>query len=36
MYDNTKGQRFKPRPEATKPGKIEHFGPPLDFSFLKL
>jgi hypothetical protein len=26
----------KPRPEATMPGKIEHPGKPLDFSFLKL
>ena len=31
-----KGQRFKARPDATRPGKIDHHGPPLDFSFLKL
>ena len=27
---------YKPRPDATRPGKIEHFGEPLDFSFLML
>ena len=26
----------KPRTEATMPGKINHNGPPLDFSFLNL
>ena len=35
-YEEAKTKRFKSRPDATKPGKIEHFGPPLDFSFLKL
>ena len=37
LYDQTLGaKRWKPRPDATCPGKIEHFGQPLDFSFLKL
>jgi hypothetical protein len=35
-YDRLKAQRWKPRPDATKPGKIVHNGPPIDFSFLKL
>jgi len=35
-YEEAKTKRFKSRPDATKPGSIEHFGPPLDFSFLKL
>mmetsp|Transcript_29847 Transcript_29847/g.45574 ORF Transcript_29847/g.45574 Transcript_29847/m.45574 type:complete len:299 (+) Transcript_29847:94-990(+) len=29
-------KRWKERPLATIPGKIDHAGPPLDFSFLKL
>lgn len=29
-------KNWKPRGDATRPGKIEHFGEPLDFSFLKL
>lgn len=36
LYDEKKQNRWKPRPAATKPGKISHFGPPIDFSFLKL
>ena len=36
VYDEMRSQRRKPRPQATMPGKIEHQGPPLDFSFLKL
>ena len=35
-YDEHKQMRWKPRPDATKPGKIQHFGAPIDFSFLKL
>jgi len=35
-YDDLKKKVWKPRPDATKAGKIEHFGAPLDFSFLKL
>ena len=35
-YDEARGKRWKPQSEATMPGKIEHFGAPLDFSFLKL
>jgi hypothetical protein len=35
-YERSKDQRMKPRPDATKPGKITHNGPPIDFSFLKL
>lgn len=36
QYDDAKGRRWKPQSDATMPGKIEHFGAPLDFSFLKL
>ena len=37
LYDEALGEKqWKPRPDATMPGKIEHFGSPLDFSFLKL
>jgi len=36
QYDEARGKRWKPQSEATMPGKIEHFGAPLDFSFLKL
>ena len=37
LYEGLKQKRFKPRPDATKPDtKIQHYGPPLDFSFLKL
>lgn len=36
MYDEFKQRSRKPRSQATIPGKIEHHGPPLDFSFLKL
>jgi len=35
-YDDMNKKTWKERPDATRPGKIEHFGPPLDFSFLKL
>ena len=35
-YDELLNKRWKPRPDATMPGKIEHQGKPLDFSFLKL
>jgi hypothetical protein len=35
-YAEKKTLRWKPRPAATKPGKISHHGPPIDFSFLKL
>ena len=35
-YDKMKTQKWKPRPDATKPGKITHNGAPIDFSFLKL
>lgn len=35
-YDEMRTQRRKLRPQATMPGKIDHFGKPLDFSFLKL
>lgn len=35
-YDDLKKKVWKPRPDATRAGKIEHFGAPLDFSFLKL
>jgi hypothetical protein len=31
-----RAMRWKPRPDATIPGKISHFGAPIDFSFLKL
>jgi len=36
VYEESRTKRFKPRPDATRPGDIEHWGPPLDFSFLKL
>ena len=36
MYDMERSKVRKPRSEATEPGKINHAGPPLDFSFLKL
>lgn len=36
IYAENKNIIRKPRPEATKPGKIEHSGKPLDFSFLNL
>jgi hypothetical protein len=36
LYDEMRTIRRKFRPQATMPGKIEHNGPPLDFSFLKL
>jgi hypothetical protein len=36
IYAEYKNVIRKPRLEATKPGKIEHSGKPLDFSFLKL
>ena len=36
QYDEARGKRWKPQSDATMPGKIEHFGTPLDFSFLKL
>lgn len=29
-------RKWKPRTDATRPGKIEHSAQPLDFSFLKL
>ena len=35
-YDELLNKQWKQRPDATKPGKIEHSGKPLDFSFLKL
>lgn len=35
-YDEELSKTKKPRTSATIPGKIEHSGPPLDFSFLKL
>ena len=35
-YEISKTQTWKPRSDATKPGKITHSGPPIDFSFLKL
>jgi hypothetical protein len=36
LYDDIKNQRLKPRVQATIPGKIDHYGPPLDFTFQKL
>ena len=35
-YDRLMKKVWKPRTSATCPGKIQHSGPPLDFSFLKL
>ena len=35
-YDEMANERRKGRPDATVPGKIQHPGTPLDFSFLKL
>lgn len=35
-YDRLMKKVWKPRTQATCPGKIVHSGPPLDFSFLKL
>lgn len=36
LYEEALKNKKKPRPQATMPGKIEHTGKPLDFSFLKL
>jgi|TARA_B110000305_G_scaffold166212_1_gene183799 hypothetical protein len=36
LYEESLKNKKKPRPQATMPGKIEHTGKPLDFSFLKL
>lgn len=36
LYDQFARLERKPRTQATMPGKIDHNGPPLDFSFLNL
>uniref|UniRef100_A0A7S3FUK3 Leucine-rich repeat-containing protein 51 n=1 Tax=Strombidium rassoulzadegani TaxID=1082188 RepID=A0A7S3FUK3_9SPIT len=36
VYDEMRLLRRKPQSQATVEGKIDHFGTPLDFSFLKL
>ena len=36
IYDQYANLERKPRTQATMAGKIDHNGPPLDFSFLKL
>lgn len=36
LYEEALKNKKKPRPQATMPGKIEHSGKPLDFSFLKI
>lgn len=36
LYDQYANLVRKPRSQATMPGKIDHNGPPLDFSFLTL
>ena len=36
LYDQFAKIQRKPRTQATMPGKIDHNGPPLDFSFLNL
>lgn len=35
-YELAKQTRLKPTIPAHQPGKVQHSGPPLDFSFLKL